>query len=138
MRKIIFLLVTQFVLFSCQKSKVMEGQEIRIPLECNTSMEFSIHHLHLFAIDRDNRIARHETFTSSDIHENTLHATLPLGRYRLALVANAPKGNMVTSPQLYKVSVSQKIKMPFPRSGSSGEQEHYRSLSTQFQRKYPT
>ncbi|MFR7807934.1 MAG: hypothetical protein ACLU4N_00780 [Butyricimonas faecihominis] len=73
----------------------MEGQEIRIPLECNTSMEFSIHHLHLFAIDRDNRIARHETFTSSDIHENTLHATLPLGRYRLALVANAPKGNMV-------------------------------------------
>lgn len=94
MRKIIFLLVTQFVLFSCQKSKVMEGQEIRIPLECNTSMEFSIHHLHLFAIDRDNRIARHETFTSSDIHENTLHATLPLGRYRLALVANAPKGNM--------------------------------------------
>ena len=163
MRKIIFLLVTQFVLFSCQKSKVMEGQEIRIPLECNTSMEFSIHHLHLFAIDRDNRIARHETFTSSDIHENTLHATLPLGRYRLALVANAPKGNMVipetgetlenlflclpheentkrpvTSPQLYNVSVSQKIKMPFPRSGSSGEQEHYRSLSTQFQRKYPT
>lgn len=73
----------------------MEGQEIRIPLECNTSEEFSIHHLHLFAIDRDNRIARHETFTSSDIHENTLHATLPLGRYRLALVANAPKGNMV-------------------------------------------
>ena len=95
MRKIIFLLVTQFVLFSCQKSKVMEGQEIRLPLECNTSEEFSIHHLHLFAIDRDNRIARHETFTSSDIHENTLHATLPLGRYRLALVANAPKGNMV-------------------------------------------
>lgn len=67
MRKIIFLLVTQFVLFSCQKSKVMEGQEIRIPLECNTSMEFSIHHLHLFAIDRDNRIAvmkrlHHRTF----------------------------------------------------------------------------
>ena len=161
MRKIIFLLVTQFVLFSCQKSKVMEGQEIRIPLECNTSMEFSIHHLHLFAIDRDNRIARHETFTSSDIHENTLHATLPLGRYRLALVpretwlfrksekhlktcsfAYHMKKTLtkrpVTSPQLYNVSVSQKIKMPFPRSGSSGEQEHYRSLSTQFQRKYPT
>ena len=159
MRKIIFLLVTQFVLFSCQKSKVMEGQEIRIPLECNTSMEFSIHHLHLFAIDRDNRIARHETFTSSDIHENTLHATLPLGRYRLALVETwlfrKPEKHLktcsfayhmkktltkrpATSPRLYKVSVSRKIKMPFPRSGSSGEQEHYRSLSTQFQRKYPT
>ena len=66
-------------------------QEIRIPLECNTSMEFSIHHLHLFAIDRDNRIARHETFTSSDIHENTLHATLPLGRYRLASWPTLPR-----------------------------------------------
>ena len=73
----------------------MEGQEIQIPLECNASEGFSINHLHLFAIDRDNRIARHETFTSSNIHNNTFHALLPLGRYRVALVANAPEGNMV-------------------------------------------
>ena len=48
----------QFVLFSCQKDKAMEGQGIQLPLECNASEEFSIHYLHLFAIDRDNRIAR--------------------------------------------------------------------------------
>jgi len=95
MRKIIFLLVMQFVLFSCQKDKAMEGQGIQLPLECNVSEEFSIHYLHLFAIDRDNRIARHETFTSSHIHDNTLHAILPLGRYRLALVANAPEESIV-------------------------------------------
>ena len=86
----------QFVLFSCQKDKAMEGQGIQLPLECNASEEFSIHYyLHLFAIDRDNRIARHETFTSSHIHDNTLHAILPLGRYRLALVANAPEESIV-------------------------------------------
>ena len=94
MRRIILLQIL-LVLFACQKDKAMEGQEIEIPLECNTSEGFSINHLHLFAIDRDNRIARHETFTSSDIHNNTFHALLPLGRYRLALVANAPEGNMV-------------------------------------------
>ena len=74
----------------------MEGQGIQLPLECNASEEFSIHYLHLFAIDRDNRIARHETFTSSHIHDNTLHATLPLGRYRLALVANAPEETLLS------------------------------------------
>ena len=79
MRKIILLQIL-LVLFACQKDKAMEGQEIQIPLECNTSEGFSINHLHLFAIDRDNRIARHETFTSSDIHNNTFHALLPLGR----------------------------------------------------------
>ena len=40
----------QFVLFSCQKDKAMEGQGIQLPLECNASEEFSIHYLHLFAI----------------------------------------------------------------------------------------
>ena len=79
----------QFVLFSCQKDKAMEGQGIQLPLECNASEEFSIHYLHLFAIDRDNRIARHETFTSSHIHDNTLHAILPLGRYCLLYTSDA-------------------------------------------------
>ena len=34
----------QFVLFSCQKDKAMEGQGIQLPLECNASEEFSIHY----------------------------------------------------------------------------------------------
>lgn len=88
----------QFILLACQKDKAIEGQGIQIPLECNASEEFSINHLHLFAIDRDNRIVRHETFTPSDTHENTFHTILPLGRYRLALVANAP-GKSIVIPE---------------------------------------
>ena len=164
MRKITFLLVMQLVLLACQKNKAIEGQGIQIPLECNTSEEFSINLLHLFAIDRDNRIVHHETFTSSDIRENTLHTILPLGRYRLALVANAPGKSIVipetgeTLESLYlclphekntnqeasdisqpcKASASRKAKILFPRSDSSRGQVHYTSLSTRFPGKYPT
>ena len=95
MRKIIFLLVTQFALLSCQKENTIEGQRVQIPLESTASEEFPINHLHLFAIDRDNHIVRHATFTSLDIHNNTFHAILPLGRYRLALIANAPKESII-------------------------------------------
>ena len=95
----------QFVLFSCQKDKAMEGQGIQLPLECNASEEFSIHYLHLFAIDRDNRIARHETFTSSHIHDNTLHAILPLGitaSYKSQTARKRPMSSTLTImvPQL--------------------------------------
>ena len=88
MRKMIFLQIL-LVFFACQKDNVMEGQDIQIPLEGKTSEEIPINHLHLFAIDRDNRIVRQETFTHEDIRKNSIHAILPLGRYRLALVANA-------------------------------------------------
>ncbi len=95
MRKITFLLVTLFVILSCQKDRVTEGQSIQIPLTCNTPEQICINRLHLFAIDRDNRVVRHEAFETEDIHENTVHTTLPFGRYRLALVANVPDKNII-------------------------------------------
>ena len=160
MRKITFLLVMQLVLLACQKNKAIEGQGIQIPLECNTSEEFSINLLHLFAIDRDNRIVHHETFTSSDIRENTLHTILPLGRYRLALPGKVSLSRKPEKPlkvytsachmkktrtkkpatfsQPCKASASRKAKILFPRSDSSRGQVHYTSLSTRFPGKYPT
>ncbi len=94
MRKII-LFQMLFIFFSCQKDKITEGQEIYVSLGCKAVEEFSVDRLHLFAIDRDNRIVRHATFSAADIHTNTLCTPLPLGRYRLALVANVPEENVM-------------------------------------------
>ena len=94
MRTVIFLSI--LLLFSCHRDERIAGKEIQLafqsfPLGDNTTLnDPAFQTLDLFAIDRDNRIIRHEHFTQNDLHENTLQATLPFGRYRLACVANCP------------------------------------------------
>ena len=99
--KIPLFLPVLLVLFSCHKDKTIEGQDIRITLQSDIWQDScentEISSLHLFAIDRDNQIIRHETYTSQDIHEHTINTLLPLGRYRLALVANSSNETLVTS-----------------------------------------
>ena len=99
--KIPLFLPVLLVLFSCHKDKTIEGQGIRITLQSDIWQDScentEISSLHLFAIDRDNQIIRHETYTSQDIHEHTINTLLPLGRYRLALVANSSNETLVTS-----------------------------------------
>ena len=96
-----FLPVLLLVLFSCHKDKTIEGQGVRITLQSDTwqdSLEANeISSLHLFAIDRDNQIIRHETYSSQDIHERSINALLPLGRYRLALVTHSSDETPLTS-----------------------------------------
>ncbi|WP_302542999.1 hypothetical protein [Butyricimonas faecihominis] len=120
MRKMIFLQIL-LVFFACQKDNVMEGQDIQIPLEGKTSEEIPINHLHLFAIDRDNRIVRQETFTHEDIRKNSIHAILPLGRYRLALVANA-FDNGINIPGAGNTLES--ILLCLPREGEANQEAH--------------
>ena len=119
----------QLVLLACQKNKAIEGQGIQIPLECNTSEEFSINLLHLFAIDRDNRIVHHETFTSSDIRENTLHTILPLGRYRLALVANAP-GKSIVIPETGETLESLYLCLPHEKNTNQEASDIFTALQS--------
>lgn len=106
MRTVILLGVLLF--FSCNRDERIAGKETQLvfmsnPLGDNTSLNHpAFQTLDLFAIDRDNRIVRHEHFTQNDLHENTLQTLLPLGRYRLACIANcsginfAPEGTLTT------------------------------------------
>ena len=106
MRTVILLGVLLF--FSCNRDERIAGKETQLvfmsnPLGDNTSLNHpAFQTLDLFAIDRDSRIVRHEHFTQNDLHENTLQTLLPLGRYRLACIANCsginfdPEGTLTT------------------------------------------
>ena len=99
MRKIIFFGLLLF--FSCNRDEQITGKETQLLFQSYTPGNASLHTpafetLELFAIDRDNRVVRHEHFTRNDLHENTLRAKLPFGRYRLACGANCPDINFDT------------------------------------------
>lgn len=95
MKRIIFFGL--LLLFSCNQDEKVTGKETELVFQSvfNT--------LDLFAIDRDNRIVRHEHFTQEDLHDNTLQANLPLGRYRVACVANCPDIDFNTGETLENI-----------------------------------
>lgn len=95
MKRIIFFGL--LLLFSCNQDEKVTGKEIELVFQS----EFNT--LDLFAIDRDNRIVRHEHFTQEDLHDNTLQANLPLGRYRVACVANCPDIDFNTGETLENI-----------------------------------
>ncbi|MEY8592879.1 FimB/Mfa2 family fimbrial subunit [Butyricimonas hominis] len=106
MRKIIFFGLLLF--FSCNRDEQITGKETQLLFQSYTPGNASLHTpafetLALFAIDRDNRVVRHEHFTRNDLHENTLRAKLPFGRYRLACVANCPDINFDTGETLENI-----------------------------------
>ncbi|WP_065219214.1 MULTISPECIES: FimB/Mfa2 family fimbrial subunit [Butyricimonas] len=95
MKRIIFFGL--LLLFSCNQDEKVTGKETELVFQS----EFNT--LDLFAIDRDNRIVRHEHFTQEDLHDNTLQANLPLGRYRVAYVANCPDIDFNTGETLENI-----------------------------------
>ncbi|WP_018337812.1 FimB/Mfa2 family fimbrial subunit [Butyricimonas synergistica] len=105
MKRIIFFGL--LLLFSCNQDEKVTGKETELVFQS----EFNT--LDLFAIDRDNRIVRHEHFTQEDLHDNTLQANLPLGRYRVACVANCPDIDFNTGETL------ENILLRLPRKGDT-------------------
>jgi len=101
MKTPLFLPVILLFFFSCREDETIEGRTIRITLQGDTWQDSHantpLSSLHLFAVDRNNRIVRHESYSPEDIRENTINTLLPLGRYRLALVANLSDATLLTS-----------------------------------------
>jgi lipoprotein len=95
------------LLFSCNRNEKITGKETELVFESNFNT------LDLFAIDRDNRIVRHEHFTQDDLHDNTLRTDLPLGRYRVACVANCPDISFNTGETL------ENILLRLPKNGDT-------------------
>lgn len=110
MRGIIFLGL--LLLFSCNRDDKITGKETELVFQS----EFNT--LDVFAIDRDNRIVRHEHFTRNDLHDNTLQANLPLGRYRVACVANCPDIDFNTGETL------ENILLRLPKNGDTFQEAH--------------
>lgn len=101
MRKMILSILLFPVLFGCNTNDLVTGKETHITLQYpftgdKTPPSTEIEHLHLFTIDRNNTVIHHETFTQKELNENTITANLPLGKYKIALVANAPNEEEIT------------------------------------------
>lgn len=109
------------LLFSCNRDEKITGKETELVFQSYTFGNASLHSpafntLDLFAIDRDNRIVRHEHFTREDLHDNTLQANLPLGRYRVACIANCPDISFNTGETL------ENMILYLPKNGNTFEE----------------
>ena len=87
------------LLFACQRGRET-GKSVSIPLVVPAGDSVRgeagrVASLRLWAIDRDDAVVRHYAFDSAALSGGVLSAELPLGRYRLAFVANARSGEEV-------------------------------------------
>lgn len=122
MKNSIWISLWLLLLVSCN-NEPFTGEETRIvytvsPWMDDTASMCSFTNLSLLAIDRNNCIALHETIAPADIHENSFLVKLPVGRYRLALVANCP--DLITDLH----EPLQNLMLPLPRQGETFHAPH--------------